>query len=1029
MWHPDAGLVVSPNTNYIPETTGGVSSQGTDYSVPSLLNDNEIYLAFRPRFARNAGDLFGRLNLNRQALEQRIVPTENGKSILNEDTLEAWARLENAFLDVIDTLLCARIAGIPTLTYPKFPWQFGYRDAHATRDITLRCALRSQEAFLTLSSVVTFSLSLYMDESGRLDDAYRMLVRKSTYKVHTAWLDMLSLSYACNFSPHFRVGGFVNPYTSQWMSFIPKFVQAQVPIWILWGHGHGRTPPRDSFAYHYSPPENVIVEAQARSVATTSLILPTYRYDPFAINQGISDPFAQNDQSHTDEPLWAIPPPPFTDESSSMSPSMHAPEPPFSPSSSSAPPDPAPSSSFPPSASLLKSKEVRKQEALAALWEYFDDLRVRRENRLKIESDAEKKARIAREALAERNQPMKKSTVFQWIEQDDGTYRRELVNSKQVSDEWSNFTPNQRRYTGHLNQWDLCPQLPRYSEEKPKEAQPYDSDDSEYDSDPEPSLPPTALKTTIAFHDDRYRDNMDAVFTEELRGPVQGDAMEEDGPDVDRLDESHVETFDFETFLRDRFGYDLMSPHNWSSSIAPTEAVEGLTFEKAMRALSFEAVSGAPNVSDAVLRLVRLLSNTTWTFSDLPVSFDHSSANRGRLSLASDTLAIEVVPTENRTLYIVHKRGYIDKSPWAIATLDASTVLLIFRRQWSTVEVIARELVQRGVPFRTVAAITTHPAPLPYVPSRGLGARPQDHKTTIEDYTEYVRRRNDLLRGPKGRAALLRGGIVARIARGVIETDIILDGPSRDARPVGEFGRFTLVDDELTQADLDIICGVYYVKTETAPKGESFLPGTRTELSWWPQENTWVASNCFLQMEWTELAEAFYQENVKLLRTNPLKAIRKVKSWRKALRKQNTLTKIIEAGAAHYQAGYLQDCHRLTRFVSYLSPIFRLLALLTILFRSPPDASLLALHVLHVAQVCFDFIIHIFNFADQPPQVHLVCSSSGCSSLVYRICGGALLFHVYVYMRAHEIRRRGGGDFFLNIVNKILGCSTTRDLS
>ncbi|KAF8956796.1 hypothetical protein BDZ97DRAFT_1670926, partial [Flammula alnicola] len=172
-----------------------------------------------------------------------------------------------------------------------------------------------------------------------------------------------------------------------------------------------------------------------------------------------------------------------------------------------------------------------------------------------------------------------------------------------------------------------------------------------------------------------------------------------------------------------------------------------------------------------------------------------------------------------------------------IATSDPSTVLLIFREKWQTVDVIARELVRRGVPFNTVAAVEAPPPLYPNPrPSIGLGCRPETYAPTQEDYLQYLRVRENLLRGPKGRAALLHGGIIARIARDVLEASTVLDGPSSHGNVIGRFNRFTLVDDQLTENDKDIICGVYFVQTASVPKGmeESFVDGTRAQLSWWP---------------------------------------------------------------------------------------------------------------------------------------------------------------------------------------------------
>ncbi|KJA12735.1 hypothetical protein HYPSUDRAFT_100680, partial [Hypholoma sublateritium FD-334 SS-4] len=81
-----------------------------------------------------------------------------------------------------------------------------------------------------------------------------------------------------------------------------------------------------------------------------------------------------------------------------------------------------------------------------------------------------------------------------------------------------------------------------------------------------------------------------------------------------------------------------------------------------------------------------------------------------------------------------------------------------------------------------------------------------------EDYDEYLRRREILLRSHRGRAALMYGGIVARIARDVLDVNEVLKGPSTQAVTVAVKGAFNIDDDVLSQNDLDIICGVYYVK-------------------------------------------------------------------------------------------------------------------------------------------------------------------------------------------------------------------------
>jgi hypothetical protein len=76
-----------------------------------------------------------------------------------------------------------------------------------------------------------------------------------------------------------------------------------------------------------------------------------------------------------------------------------------------------------------------------------------------------------------------------------------------------------------------------------------------------------------------------------------------------------------------------------------------------------------------------------------------------------------------------------------------------------------------------------------------------------------------VLSSPQGRAALLRGGIVARIAKEYISNDSAFEGPSVEvtAHQVGylvpsEDG-IRLCDDDLTEHEVAIICGSYSLYT------------------------------------------------------------------------------------------------------------------------------------------------------------------------------------------------------------------------
>lgn len=141
-----------------------------------------------------------------------------------------------------------------------------------------------------------------------------------------------------------------------------------------------------------------------------------------------------------------------------------------------------------------------------------------------------------------------------------------------------------------------------------------------------------------------------------------------------------------------------------------------------------------------------------------------------------------------------------------------------------------RFLSRNGFVVRTMRSL--EPAPKlyktnPSLPYRlkFLGERPLNHRFTQREYLEY----DDILRGlfrrPHFRAALGCGGIVWRIAQMYLENESFVDGPSfmdktlplNERRLSGlclgkEFTNLVVYDDKLSEREMNMICGVYYVE-------------------------------------------------------------------------------------------------------------------------------------------------------------------------------------------------------------------------
>lgn len=132
-----------------------------------------------------------------------------------------------------------------------------------------------------------------------------------------------------------------------------------------------------------------------------------------------------------------------------------------------------------------------------------------------------------------------------------------------------------------------------------------------------------------------------------------------------------------------------------------------------------------------------------------------------------------------------------------------------------------------------------------------------------------------VLRRPHARAALARGGLIARIAREFgVTIDAALEGPTTETQTLGSPntvmvpGGRTLTDDYLSESEVAILLGVV---------------GPRARYSLWPTETTF-ANNWWRDAgEWTEAHEAWFVEHISRL-DSPWAAALNKDQWRGVLR-------------------------------------------------------------------------------------------------------------------------------------------------
>ncbi|KAF8201321.1 hypothetical protein K438DRAFT_1581956, partial [Mycena galopus ATCC 62051] len=179
-------------------------------------------------------------------------------------------------------------------------------------------------------------------------------------------------------------------------------------------------------------------------------------------------------------------------------------------------------------------------------------------------------------------------------------------------------------------------------------------------------------------------------------------------------------------------------------------------------------------------------------------------------------------------------------------------------------EQVALNLAARGIPFNTfyrgLPPASLAATPNTVSPYRGLGLRPKGFRATLAEYVRYELARNRILHSKRGKLALKKGGVVARLARGIVDPQTVCSGPTKNVHKDGHCiwdGIPTSPaywDDAFTEEEVDIICGLYE------------HDGTQKKFaSWWPTPAVW--KSCGLERGyWTPSCEVWFQSRLAEIR-------------------------------------------------------------------------------------------------------------------------------------------------------------------
>ena len=441
--------------------------------------------------------------------------------------------------------------------------------------------------------------------------------------------------------------------------------------------------------------------------------------------------------------------------------------------------------------------EAAQVEERGKLYNHFDDFFSAREKRqaemIRVESIRDRQRRESRD----RDRPIKNTTMYTWekVRSSGGRelYMRVRVSKRQHEDIYSMYGKSQRLYNAASNEWDFCKDFcfPAATDSQPESDSDEDTD-SEYNYNKPPQF--------ISEH---------RVDLSSTPPPPTDDAMNI----VEEPSASYSQ--DVLQILKLNYGYttplvDIVGPMDF-------------TWETSLLGLGFVENLHEHSISESDKRGIRVFLSQI--ARNLVVSSHLSDLSAENYSPLEHLFKFADVQQPSKNFFVFFSpRSMACK--WILGVHSASAVLYICRYilenpQAHTFVTIAHRLLERNIPFRTLLALPCSPRQKtitePYMPS---SHRETTHQFTVADFETAMLRCQAVLSLPQGRAALLQGGIVGRIAKEYLSIDGVLAGPSLEvtAHRVGYLGSsgdagLLYCDDELTENEIAAICGTYTLYT------------------------------------------------------------------------------------------------------------------------------------------------------------------------------------------------------------------------
>ncbi len=433
---------------------------------------------------------------------------------------------------------------------------------------------------------------------------------------------------------------------------------------------------------------------------------------------------------------------------------------------------------------------------------FFDSRKTAYDSYLQTETPQQKMTRLNRE----RNPPIASADVYLWDWSDEDPCKLVRTRVSKRERERTLFNSFHRRhYDSRLNAWEVCRYFD-FAEQCPGGG--YDGYDEDEEDDLDfPSFDPVASPPHPPPSSEEIFKEVETYEASRLEHPLPGAAVVP--TELNLLESPPV---DVPSYLSLFFGF------LWPLPYPTTNITVNISlWEEAIKNVGLRSTTPPhPTMPAAILAFLQGLRSKRPEDGPPDDLFDLMSSSRAPIGRSAIQRQIHKVGS----LFVVQPHAYQRKvsSDWLIALTSAADAARTFRllmdENHSTIS-LSMQLVAVGITFHTLRHLSILPTVILSSPSTLIPIRVRDHVFTIDDHSAYVERRARILKSPRGRAALLRGGLIWRLALEHLGMESVSFGPSSVAVQYGLGYVFKApdghlyIDDDLTQDELEVICGSY----------------------------------------------------------------------------------------------------------------------------------------------------------------------------------------------------------------------------